>query len=161
MQSRFCQEIPAIITMVPPTICRWSIHLADYKGSVEGRGDRTPSPPLLEDPDPNDEASWSEWPASLSTRSFTETIQQGLETNSFTKVRMRDLPIGLGQIVKAVKRSPNELLVEALGFSIMGRNIELVMKTIFEIRMKERSESSVNISGLHPFHLATTYLDGS
>jgi len=160
MQSRSCQEIPAIITMVPPTICRWSIHLADYKGSVEGR-DRTPSPPLLEDPDPNDEASWSEWPASLSTRSFTETIQQGLETNSFTKVRMRDLPIGLGQIVKAVKRSPNELLVEALGFSIMGRNIELVMKTISEIRMKERSESSVNISGLHPFHLATIYLDGS
>jgi hypothetical protein len=31
--------------------------------------------------------------------------------------------MGLGQIVKAVKYSPNELLEEAFDFSIMGRNI--------------------------------------
>jgi hypothetical protein len=160
MQTRSYQEIP-VTTLSPNTLCKWSIHLAEYMGDVEGGRNRSPSPTLAEEPDPKDEASWSEWPTSLRTRSFTETIQHGLETNAFTKIRARDMPIGLTQIVKAVKRSPNELLEEAFGFSIMGRNIELVNKMLYQIKTKEQIESQINISRLHPFHLATTYLDGS
>jgi hypothetical protein len=111
----------------------------------------------MENPDHTNESSWSEWPTSLRTRSFTEVIEQGLETNAFTKTKMRDLPVGLNQIVKAVKRSPNELLEEAFGFSIMGRNIDLVIKLIGQM---EESEHEINLNRLHPFHLATTYLDG-
>jgi hypothetical protein len=75
--------------------------LVDYHGVVHDWPDKPPSPILVEEPDPKDEGSWSEWPTSLRTRSFAETIQHGLEANAFTNIRMRDLPLGLSQIVKA------------------------------------------------------------
>ena len=107
-------------------------------------------------PNPEPEASWTPWPTSVSNRSFTETIQHGLEANIFSQFRTQELPIGLTQIIKAVKRSPNELLEEAFGFSIMGHNVELADKLAEEI-----IGAGIDISRLHPFHLATTYLDGS
>lgn len=127
-----------------------------YYGRVENLHYNPPSPELVEEPDLEDEASWTPWPTSMSTRSFTETIQQGIEINVFSNIRMQELPIGLTQIIKAIKRSPNELLEEAFGFSIMARNYDLVEKMLGQI-----CAADVNVSGLHPFHLATTYLDGS
>jgi hypothetical protein len=68
---------------------------------------------------------------------------------------MRDLPIGLTQIIKAVECSPNELLEEAFGSWIMGRNREFVSTVMDNI------DNNVDVSRLHPFYLATAYLDGS
>lgn len=110
---------------------------------------------MTEEPGLVDEASWTEWSSALCTRSFPETILSGLETNIFTRIKMRDLPTELTQIIKAVERSPNELLEEAFGSWIMGRNRELVSTVMSNI------DNSVDVSGLHPFHLATAYLDGS
>jgi hypothetical protein len=110
---------------------------------------------VTEEPNLADEASWTAWASALRTRSFTETILSGLETNIFTRIKMRDLPIGLTQIIKAVKRSQNELLEEAFGFCIMGRNLELVSTVEGNI------DNNVDVSRLHPVHLATAYLDGS
>jgi hypothetical protein len=110
---------------------------------------------MTEEPGLVDEASWTEWSSALCTRSFPETILSGLETNIFTRIKMRDLPIELTQIIKAVERSPNELLEEAFGSWIMGRNRELVSTVMGNI------DNNVDVSRLHPSHLATAYLDGS
>jgi hypothetical protein len=59
-------------------------------------------------------------------------------------------------VVKAVKSSPNALLEEAIGFSIMGRNASL----LYDLLQKAKDTNLVS-SNLNPFHLATSYLDGS
>ena len=139
-------------TAGPVSLCRWSIH---YRPVCY---ERIPSPPpsLLAHFDLEDENSWPEWRAPHASMEFTDRLTDGLETSAFSNVGLDELPIGLGQITRAVQSSPEELLEEALGFSIMGRNEDLVADLLEKINLK-RSQPK----GLYPFHLAASYLDGS
>jgi len=136
----------------PSSLCQWSTHVG-YK-----QYESLPSPPRSPPGYLNleDEESWPTWPASHNSKEFTEKLSDGLESNSFSNVGISDLPIAVDQIVKATRRSPYELLEEALGFSIMSRNVELMSQLLDELE-----ELEGNLGGLYPCHLAVTYLDGS
>ena len=136
----------------PSALCRWSIHVRTI------RYERIPSPPPSPtgDFDLDNEESWPRWPPSTNSDEYTEKLCQNLESNDFSCVKVGDLPVAVDHIARAARSSPAELLAEALGFSIMSRNVNLVMDLLEKIEI-EKPE----IAGLYPFHLAATYLDGS
>jgi hypothetical protein len=136
----------------PTSLCRWSIHVRCIPYV------RIPSPPpsLQDDPDPHYEQTWTAWPDLGCSPQIAEKLQEGLESNDFSNIKVNDLPISSTQIARAARRSPDELLKEAFGFSIMGRNVDLVSQLLDNIVTLE-----LDFSGLYPFHLATSYLDGS
>lgn len=105
---------------------------------------------------PFDEQTWQAWPTSEQERSFHEKLRYGLETNDFSHLRVDHLPLEIKQVTKAAENSPQELSGEALGFSIMSRNIELTIQTLDKALM-----AGVDIGDIYPFHIATSYLDGS
>ena len=157
-------SLASAVTM-PPFLCRWSIHGEvptqwDIHGKVSTWSYRpTRSQQKL---NLNDEESWSTWPCSCKTwpcscefKEFTAKLSDSLETNAFSNVRLRDFPVAVDLIVRAVRDSPNELLVEARGVSIMSRNVSLVESLL------SRIGEYLDVAGLFPFHLAVSFLDGS
>ena len=139
-------------TTFPTSLCRWSIHVHNesYERSVSPPG----SPPAHIDFD--DEESWPAWSASDLDKEVTEKFNDGLVRNTFTNVKPSELPIATDQIVKAVQQSPQEIHHEALGFSIMSRNLNLVCDLLQTIE-----DSDYKFDGIYPLHLAIAYLDGS
>lgn len=140
------------ITM-PSSLCRWSIH---YRESI--KYDPIPSPPHspTEQFDLDDEGSWQPWPRSYNSKEYTEKLIDSLESNDFSSVQSADLPIAAAHVSRAARQSPKELLEEALGFSIMSRNLDLMLDLIRKVK-----NEGVDTSELYPFHLAVAYLDGS
>lgn len=136
---------------MPSPLCRWSVHCR------EELYQRIPSPP----PSPavnldlNDEESWPSWPDSHDSSEYTRKLSDNLESNDFSNVNLGDLPIAVDHIARAAQRSPDELLKEAFGFGIMSRNLSLVWD------LCEKNRIRFDVTGLYPFHLAVTYLDGS
>jgi hypothetical protein len=144
----------------PSDLCRWLIHLRPdeheyYEPVPEFEDD--PSETLA--PNPNDESTWSKWPAAWCDPPLQTRLQDALENNDFSTIRTQHLPLAIPQIAKAAARSPDELVLESLGFSIMSRNIDQTKKLLQQI--KELGPERLDIASLFPFHLATTYLDGS
>jgi hypothetical protein len=142
----------------PSPLCRWAIHVKqeDYEP--------LPGPPAEVICNPSDESTWKEWEATPQALSFDETLRNGLESNDFSNLRAADLPVAVPLIAKAARASPEELLVEALGFSIMGRNTVLIDQLIDQLLdqlLNRPLDYEVPFAGLYPFHLATSYLDGS
>jgi hypothetical protein len=135
----------------PSPLCQWSIHIGIDDDAMTSS---TPSTPSNAN-DPEDESTWTDWGIDDSMQ-FNDTLSDGLESNDFSNVRAKDLPIALSQVVKAVRRSPEELLEEAFGFSIMSGNLGLMLDL-----MEKIEESDIDCGKLHPLHLATSYLDGS
>ena len=137
---------------MPSSLCRWSIHCRsiDY--------DPIPSPPLspAENFILDDEGSWPAWPRSHNLKGYTEKLSDSLESNAFSSVKVVDLPIAADHVSRAARHSPKELLEEALGFSIMSRNEDLV-----DDLLRKLTSEGLDNSGLYPFHLAVTYLNGS
>jgi hypothetical protein len=135
----------------PTPLCRWSIHAqhAEYE--------RIPSPPSLvpEEVDPNNEKTWTPWPSDSSIGDFVGKLQANLESNDFSNIETKDLPVSATQVIKAAKQSSETLLEEAFGFSIMGRNLDLINDAI-----EYEDMSRLANSGLYPLHLAASYLDG-
>ena len=138
----------------PSSLCRWSIHCADVEYEEVPSPPRSPPRTL----DLDDEKSWPAWPSSYVPKDFTEKLTDSLESNDFSNVRLYDLPIAMNHVAKAARRSSDELLREALGFSIMGRNVELMANLLKEI---EEIGEGFEASGLYPYHLAASYVDGS
>ena len=135
----------------PSSLCRWSIHYKpiDYT--------RIPSPPRSVPDNVNlqDEESWPEWSASSGPIGFTKKLCDNLESNKFSTITVDKLPIAVNQIAGAARRSPEELAIEALGFTIMGRNVDLLLDHL------ENGDIDLESTGLYPFHLAISYLDGA
>lgn len=136
----------------PSDLCRWSAHTNCVQ--YEEIESPPPTPPAKIHAD--NEKSWTEWPTPSGPTVFLEKLQDGLENNDFSNVRVEELPIAVTQIVRAARHSPNELLKEAFGFSIIARNLDLVRGLAREICL-----AKVDVAGLYPFHLATSYLGGS
>jgi hypothetical protein len=105
---------------------------------------------------PENEDTWKEWPQSWVDQPFEEKIVSALQSNSFSSLPEGDLPFSAGQVASAASKSPNEILVESIGFSIIAGNIDLVAELV-----NKAKSSSVDLSLLYPFHLAISYLDGS
>ena len=141
---------PARIVPAPSSLCRWAIHTAPI------RYESLPDPPKEGLEDPGDESTWRLWNDTQTGPSFDETLKNGLESNDFSSLKAADLPIAVSHIVKAAQKSADELLLEAVGFSIIGRNIELMLKLLGQVW-----QHRLELRELYPFHLATSYLDGS
>ena len=119
--------------------------------------ERIPSPHSEHDyADSQDQDSLGEWPQSWTNEPIEEKITTALQTNNFSTVPIGALPFSAAQVASAASKSPSEVLVEAVGFSIIARNFELV-----ESLVRKAGSSSVDLSSLYPFHLAISYLDGS
>ena len=135
----------------PSDLCRWTIHCRPINYQ--------PLPPSPDSPpryvNLHDEASWPEWSASSPSTTLTEKLCDNLQSNNFSNIERDKLPIAVDQIATAARRSPEELAIEAIGFTIMGRNVELLDEHL------AKRAIDIDSSGLYPFHLAISYLDGA
>ena len=149
---------------IPSSLCRWSIHRfgavypsrsCRWRSHCDGT-ERSPSPPRSPavNIDLDDEQSWSRWPDFHDSSEYWKKLSDNLESNDFSNVKSGDLPLDHKAI--AARRSSLELLLEAFGFSIMSRNISLIMD-FCDLSI----DSIFEVTGLFPFHLAVSYLDGS
>jgi len=134
----------------PSQLCRWSIHV--FQEEYEG----IPEPEQMPEADTEHRIIDKEWPTAWKTPSFEERMRDNLETNDFSSIKASELPIAMPDLANAARKSENVLLEEALGFAIMGRNLDLVVELIDKIQVL-----GLDISGLYPHHLAASYLDGS
>lgn len=136
----------------PSALCFWSIHIREI------RYERIKSPEPADDVlDPDDESSWNTWGKEENISDFAERLQENLESNEFSTIKSRDLPISSTQIARAAKRSPEQIMEEAFGFSIMARNILLISDMMGNID----GGIGFSLHELFPLHLASSYLDGS
>lgn len=136
------------------SLCRWSIHY-DYYGFPISSPPRSPPCFPTENLNLTDEKSWPTWPGFCESKQFTDKLSDDLESNDFSNLSLDGLPIAVDLTARATRGSPKELLKEARGFSIMSRNVNLVIDLLEEIG------ENVDITGLYPLHLAGRYLDGS
>jgi hypothetical protein len=132
---------------MPTFLCQWGIHLRGFKYEA------IPSPPPEEDMLRD---KWADWLDSWKDRSFTEKLRDGLECNNFSNFDADGLPVALPKVLRKARRTSDDLLEEAFGFSIMGRNVDLLFQVVQEI-----GDAGIETDGIYPFHLATTYLSGS
>ena len=135
----------------PSPLCRWSIHCKP----VYYQPLPPSSHPPPEDVNFHDEASWPEWSASSPSITLTEKLCDNLQSNNFSNIERDKLPIAVDQIATAARRSPEELAIEAIGFTIMGRNVDLLTTHL------KNWVIDIDSSGLYPFHLAISYLNGA
>ena len=147
--DEFLDSTFMIAEQMPSALCRWSIHFPNVRYK--------PSPPrsLMEVLDLDNKENWPTWPRSTNWKGYTEKLSENLESNDFSSVKVDELPIAVDHIARAARSSPGVVLEEALGFSIMSRNVDLMFDLL------EQLDYKLEIVGLYPFHLAATYLDGS
>ncbi|KAI9785533.1 MAG: hypothetical protein M1839_009274 [Geoglossum umbratile] len=135
----------------PSPLCRWSIH------RPEDVYDAIPSPPPEQNSYDSDEEGLStEWCESWRNPPLEERLMNGLAASDFSSLNSKQIPLAISHVARAAERSPNDLLVEALGFSIISRNLDLV-----EDSLRKVFRANADVSQLFPLHLATSYLDGS
>ncbi|MCJ1396054.1 hypothetical protein MMC18_008941 [Xylographa bjoerkii] len=146
------------IVLAPSPPCRWSIH---YNPVMKYDACRSRSRSPEQDPDPFDEESWRPWPNSEQTVPYQERLLDSLASNRFSNISTDSLPVAVPQIIKASRESTEELLEEALGFSIMARDFKLLKHLKIQLATSEDQASMDSFRRLNPLHLATTYLEGS
>jgi hypothetical protein len=105
--------------------------------------------------DADDEILGPKWADAWKEPPFEEKLRENLESNAFSSINVNQLPMAISAPAKAAKGSPNELLEETSGFSIMGHNLSLLDQLLHKV-----NAVSLKLSNLYPFHLAASYLDG-
>ncbi|KAF1955045.1 hypothetical protein CC80DRAFT_475126 [Byssothecium circinans] len=138
----------------PTDLCRWLIHVPGTGGDIQWI-DEAPLDHAPAAQDPQDESTWIPWSANQMEPPLHTRLRDALEHNDFSPMNTEELPIALPHIAKAAERSPKELLLESLGFSIISRNVAQVEDTLSKMK-----EEGVDRSSIYPLHLAATYLDG-
>lgn len=137
----------------PDQFCRWSRH-PEYSEptswSPESESD------AVSESSSDSEFDGEHWPKSWKDPPFEDRLKENLESNEFSSINLSQVPLSVSAVVKAVKSSPNQLLEEAIGFSIMGRNAS----PLYDL-LQKAEEAKLVPSNLYPFHLAASYLDGS
>ncbi|KAI8935572.1 hypothetical protein NX059_008141 [Plenodomus lindquistii] len=140
--------------VLPSSLCRWFMHVSPdwepYEESLQERRTRDQT-----EQDLSDESTWLPWPTTPLNLSLSTCLRNALEHNDFSSINATDLPLAIVQVAKAAESSPDELLVESLGFSIMSRNLSRV-----ENALSELSQRGADYRSVRPLHLATGYLDG-
>lgn len=105
--------------------------------------------------DPDDHSTRKPWSQIKPQPPLQTILRDGLEPNDFSPTPAAYLPVAIPQIVKAAERSPNELLTESLGFCIMSRYSDQIADIL-----KQMKREKIDPTPLHPYHPATSYLDG-
>jgi hypothetical protein len=141
--------------MLPSDLCRWYIHVR--QATYEEIPEEVYEPPAFAQPNSSDERTWTSWSPNEQPASLQAHLRDALEHNDFSPTPATDLPVAIPQIAKAAdEERSSELLVEALGFSIMSRNVDQMLQISRQLRRK-----GIDPVSLHPIHLATSFLDGS
>ncbi|KAI1372771.1 hypothetical protein F4677DRAFT_431474 [Hypoxylon crocopeplum] len=139
--------------VIPPSsLCFWSIH-CDLPTDCEIPSDALEGADNFGLGDPED---WAEWTSDQSPSDLVKKLQDALESNSFSTINAKDLPLSTIQLADAARRSTPELTNESIAFAIMARNGEFLEETIQITRA-----ANLDLTRLYPFHLATSYLDGA
>ena len=152
----------------PLRLCRWIIHRFRLDNEIgTGSPQSTVDPRDLDDkpiteaaqtadqpPYPDDEALWPSWSKDQVSENYGEKLANSIHTSTFSSVDKEDLPIDTTQVAKSARRAPEEMLYESIAFSIMGGNAVLLANVLCE-------KPDLIASGLFPFHLAASYLDGT
>lgn len=136
----------------PTNLCRWAIHTrTPYYEAI-------PSPPesQQEEFDLNDTDNWPAWNEEAHRTHFVDRLQEALQSNSFSSIEAKDLPLSITRVALAAKRSKPELLAESVGFAIMAHNEELIVSIL-----AQNSPQDLDLTQLSPFHLAASYTDGT
>lgn len=139
----------------PTDLCRWLIHVSPDSGE---HYEQVEEEEVIQDPgwqDPQDESTWSPWPREWQEPPLPARLRDALEHTDFSNIPSAALPVAVPEISKAAQRSPDELILESLGFSVMSRNLGQV-----EVLLRKVSAQKLDFASLYPFHLATSYLDG-
>jgi hypothetical protein len=133
---------------MPTNLCRWLIHVAEigYDSIPE---EEVSHESIGQDFD--DESTWLPWPKDWQEPSLPARLRDALEHNDFSSISTTTLPVAIPQIARAAQRSPDELLLESLGFSIMSRNRDQVVSIMDQIL-----ERRIDFTSLYPFHIATS-----
>lgn len=139
----------------PTQLCNWSIHHLDsvsydYNELTLSRPTKFGGAQDIED-----ESTWQEW-AGQDYENLTTKMVRGLEANSFTTYKAEDLPLAVDCIADTVSKSPEDAKVEALGFAIITRNLDVLID-----QMDTGGFGPAGLRQLSPFHLAAKFLDGS
>ncbi|KAG6365698.1 hypothetical protein INS49_007309 [Diaporthe citri] len=142
----------------PPTqLCNWSIHV-DYDNIRHQHIDSRPGNPADDHEDRfdvEDDSTWRKW-GEQRRRDLTNTLTEGLQAHAFTIHQAGNLPLALDQIASAVSGSRNGANVEAVGFTIMTRNVNALSGLMYNELINPQS-----LRDMKPFHLAAKFLDGS
>jgi hypothetical protein len=139
----------------PSDLCRWYIHT--HWQRYEAIDDDKFEPSAFDQSGHDNEVTWPLWSPIEQQASMQTHLRNALEHNDFSTTPATNLPVAIPQIAKAADQEcSNELLIETLGFSIMSRNVDQVSRIFDELDYK-----SIDPESLYPFHLATSYLDGS
>lgn len=85
-----------------------------------------------------------------------EILSRALEAERFSRVGAQQLPIYASQVARAIRCSNDEMWKDSVRLAILGRNIELLERTLYVSKTRLKL-----IEDVHPLHLAATYLDGS
>jgi hypothetical protein len=131
----------------PTALCQWSIYIYQTVGVDSPEEDNHFQVP---------NETGGEWHPVMFNTPFEQKLQQSLETNSFSAVDRAILPVSAMDIAKAVKQSPEELFKQSFAFAMIGRNVPLVEQLCERARIEK-----IDLSDIHPYHLATTHLDGA
>ncbi|KAL9105463.1 MAG: hypothetical protein Q9227_009372 [Pyrenula ochraceoflavens] len=136
-RAGFVQEVNS----EPSNLCCWTVHL------YEGFFDQTPL----------SAGDLSEWPLQwMRTSKLLDKLRNGLESNDFSNIDANELPASVPQLLRRCRKKRDDLLLEAFEFSILARNIDLLMSLSLRIESRD-----ADVSDLRPFHIAAAYLDGA
>jgi hypothetical protein len=139
----------------PSDHCQWFVHVRvswpDYEEIPDEEDMQHPI-----DQNPDDEATWRSWQNDQLEPQLPTRLRDALEHNDFSPTHTASLPVAIPVIAKAAKRSPDELLLESLGFSIISRNRLQVERVMIEMHKK-----GIELLSIYPLHMAIAYLDGS
>ena len=141
----------------PSALCRWSIH---YVPEIEFEPLPSPEPSPEPEQDPFNETTWKDWPITWKDPPFQEKLLHNLATNDFSNIESHSLPIAVPQIANALADSDEKTFEEAIGFSIMARNLDLVRRYMQNLSYTESIKYSTQC-GYSLIQLAIAYLDGS
>ena len=167
--DRYQARIPLLISSSPLTgtrfarrkvnlpslrhsLCHYTIH-CDLDAVFRVDEDDILIPLAFETPVTVDEQSWRAWSDACAEAPLQERLLEGLKQNEFSTTTAEMLPIDVPEMIRATHSSDRRFLEEALGFAIIGRNHKLVSRLLEEINSE--------ITSFYPFHLVTTYVDGS
>ena len=143
----------------PRQDCHWTIHhheKNDYESSSDSSVDEPDQGYDIED-----ESTWPAWKPQTDGRTFSDTIQEGLEGNAFSRHPAQDVPFSTQAVSEQRRKANRQRKQEEIGLAIMSRNLELLQELLQTDLREVDKDTQVLLNEMNSLHLAATYLDGS
>lgn len=144
------------LIMTPSQDCGWAIHLLNPCLAL-GLAPFSNYPPNRDNEAPSE------------TGPFQEDLRAALATDSFTEIPSVSLAVPLSELASKVSRSENDFRAETISFAIMGRNLDLLVRSLIEVfeivddvqsRGTRQLVLDMGLDWTSLLHIATSYLDG-